>query len=405
MAWLQPDPSGNFHVSFRFGGGKFKRSLRTKSSREANARLSRLEETIRLVQSGRIEIPENADIPVFLLSDGKLDKKPMHTSSLTLSSLFDAYLDSLPQNTLEDSTLCGIAIHRRHLERHLGVMFRIPQMSQDDLQCYVVKRSREKGRRGNNLSPTTIRKEIATFRSVWNWASSAGHVTGNFPSTGLKYPKSSEKPRFQTYGEIENRIRLEALAKTEQAELWDCLFLSQAETDELLAYANDHARHAFIYPMLVMAAHTGARRSELFRSRLSDFEGGFVTIREKKRVRGQQSTRRVPISLKLASVMNDWRHIHPGGSHTFCTLNSQRPLCITRDKSHHHFECTFKGSKWEVVRGWHCLRHSFCSNCAMQVIDQRIIDSWVGHTTESMRRRYRHLFPNQEAEAMRKVFG
>ena len=29
MAWLQEDPSGNFHVSFRFGGRKFKRSLRT----------------------------------------------------------------------------------------------------------------------------------------------------------------------------------------------------------------------------------------------------------------------------------------------------------------------------------------------------------------------------------------
>lgn len=405
MAWLQPDPSGNFHVSFRFGGGKFKRSLRTKSSREANARLSRLEETIRLVLSGRIEIPENADIPLFLLSDGKIEKKLKYTADLTLAGLFDAYHDSLPINALEDSTLASIAIHRRHLERHFGEGFRIPQMEQDDLQGYVARRSREKGRRGKPLSPTTVRKELATLRSVWNWAKTAGHVTGSFPSNGVKFPKSSEKPRFQTWTEIECKIRTGVLTEMEQAELWDCLFLSQEETEELLEHAREHARHPFIYPMLFMAAHTGARRSELFRSRLTDFESGFVTIREKKRVRGQQSTRRVPISAKLADVIDEWRKRHPGGSHTFSMLHSKRPLSITRDKSHHHFEQTFLGSKWEVVRGWHCLRHSFCSNCALQGIDQRIIDSWVGHTTESMRRRYRHLFPNQEADAMRQVYG
>ena len=44
MAWLQADPSGNFHVSFRFGGKKFKRSLRTKKSGEAEGRRLRLEQ-------------------------------------------------------------------------------------------------------------------------------------------------------------------------------------------------------------------------------------------------------------------------------------------------------------------------------------------------------------------------
>jgi len=62
------------------------------------------------------------------------------------------------------------------------------------------------------------------------------------------------------------------------------------------------------------------------------------------------------------------------------------------------------GSKWKVLRGWHLLRHSFCSNCALKGLDQRIIDSWMGHQTEDMRRRYRHLFPNQQQEASRTVF-
>ena len=53
MAWLQTDPSGNYHISFRFGGQKFKRSLKTKSERDANGRLLRLEENIRLVVARR----------------------------------------------------------------------------------------------------------------------------------------------------------------------------------------------------------------------------------------------------------------------------------------------------------------------------------------------------------------
>ena len=78
---------------------------------------------------------------------------------------------------------------------------------------------------------------------------------------------------------------------------------------------------------------------------------------------------------------------------------------ITRDEAHDHFKRTLAGSKWEKLRGWHVFRHSFCSNCAAKGIDQRIINAWVGHQTEEMVRRYRHLIPNQQQEAIRLVFG
>jgi integrase len=61
------------------------------------------------------------------------------------------------------------------------------------------------------------------------------------------------------------------------------------------------------------------------------------------------------------------------------------------------------GSKWQVLRGWHVLRHSFVSNAAAAGIDQRLIDSWVGHQTEEMRRRYRHLIPSVEQEAISRM--
>ena len=65
MAWLDKDPSGFFHVCFRLGERKLKRSLRTKNDRQANAACLRLEENLRLVELGCLELPSGGDIPVF----------------------------------------------------------------------------------------------------------------------------------------------------------------------------------------------------------------------------------------------------------------------------------------------------------------------------------------------------
>jgi integrase len=49
-----------------------------------------------------------------------------------------------------------------------------------------------------------------------------------------------------------------------------------------------------------------------------DFAARTITIREKKRVRGQHTTRRVPLTDFLASVLNDYLKTHPGGQALFC---------------------------------------------------------------------------------------
>ncbi len=121
----------------------------------------------------------------------------------------------------------------------------------------------------------------------------------------------------------------------------------------------------------------------------------------------------MPLSPFLVGVLREWLRVHPGGQHLFCQAaevahsktRRSAPTPVTRDEAHDHFRRTLAGSKWAVLRGWHALRHSFCSNCAAAGVDQRLIDAWVGHTTEEMRRRYRHLLPNQERQAIQAVFG
>ena len=130
-------------------------------------------------------------------------------------------------------------------------------------------------------------------------------------------------------------------------------------------------------------------------------------------MRGQRTTRRVPLSDILAGVLREWIERHPGGQYLFChglhviRSKTKRAEClpITRDEANDHFKRTVAGSKWEKLRGWHVFRHSFVSNCAAAGVDQRMIDEWVGHQTDEQRKRYRHLFPNQQRQAIQLVFG
>ena len=76
MANLELDEaSGRYRIRFRHAGKAFKRSLKTGDRREAEAVLGRVEETIRLLERGRLDLPRNSDPGVFILSDGKLDGK------------------------------------------------------------------------------------------------------------------------------------------------------------------------------------------------------------------------------------------------------------------------------------------------------------------------------------------
>jgi integrase len=418
MAWLEQSSSGLFHLAFRFEGQKFKKSLHTRDARSANARLHRIDENIRLIESGRLVVPEDADVGSFLLSDGKLNGAKSNASEQKLRSLRQysaAFLASIPNGSLEPRTIKGMKTHLKHLERVIGGNFIFTELRLDDLQNYVDRRSDDPGIRGKKLSPATIKKEITTLRSLWNWARNSEYIIRALPVKGLRYPKMTDKPPFQTLEQIERRLSQLSRDEDEENELWSSLFFTTYEVHELLEYVRVTARHSFIYPIFVFAAHTGARRSEILRSRLDDidFGAGTITIHEKKRVRGRHTTRSVPMSPLLRKVLREWIPSHPGGSHTFVLSSdidhSKRKghavLPVTHDQAHDYFKRALEGSKWEKARGWHVFRHSFCSNCASAGIDQRLINAWVGHQTEEMVKRYRHLVPDQQQKAIAEVFN
>jgi site-specific recombinase XerD len=100
--------------------------------------------------------------------------------------------------------------------------------------------------------------------------------------------------------------------------------------------------------------------------------------------------------------LTTWVAEHPGGTYLFCADRDAGALS-ERD-CHREFRQTVAGSKWEVVRGFHVLRHSFISCLASAAIDQRVIDDIVGHQTDEQRKRYRHLYPNVLQDAIGRAF-
>jgi integrase len=388
----------SFRLVFWINSKRYSRTLDVTSEKDAKTAQANAEKRLTLYLSKDIEPPQGADLAVWITTDGRMANEPTSSNMLPLGELFDLFIKETPEGHLADSTLLTMRIHLGHAAKILGEQTPLGSLTFDNLQSYINRRVKQKNRQKKAISPVTIRKEITTLSGMWTWAASHKKVKGAFPGKKLKYPATTEAGRFQTWHEIERQIKNGGDKK-----LWDCLFLNTSEIGELLKHAEKHGHKPYIHPMLVTAAHTGARRSELIRSRAEDidFKAKILTIRERKRERGHHGTRSVPLSPLLSKTLKKWLAGRTSGP----TFQCKPDMPLTKDEAHDHFAFTFAASKWEKLKGWHVLRHSFASNCAARGLDQRIIDSWMGHQSEEMQKRYRHNFPDQHQKAMQSVFG
>ncbi|TWU44909.1 site-specific tyrosine recombinase XerC [Novipirellula aureliae] len=396
--------NGFYRVVFRYGGQKFSRSLKTTNQRTARLTFDQLEDNLRRLELGTLILEPGADVAAVLLSSGAISKQPKASARILFGDMLDRYIASIPETSIEQTTRGMLGTHVKHLKRLFGIRFKPSEITLEKLQAYVNNRAAEKGIRGRTVSAVTIGKELTTLKTAWSWAGESGFVHAELPNRSrLRMPKTEEKPPFKTWVEIERIINRAQLSESEARDYWDCVYLNQEEIADLLTDIAAFEVYSFIFPMFAAAAYTGARRSELLRSQIEDvdLETGVFVIREKKRIKGTRSTRSVPISPKLSEILTTWFDQHPGGRNTFSLTGEP----LSPDQAHDYFVRTLENSKWDTLRGWHVLRHSFISNCASAGVDQRMIDDWVGHQTEAMRRRYRHLFPAKQKEALAAVFS
>jgi integrase len=321
LASLQ-ERNGSYRVIFRHHGKQHFVTIGKVSRQEAEAKSAQVDYLLLRLKQRLIELPPGVDIVSFVPFDGKVAvpvggrgvARPV-AKPIDLGTLRDRFIEAR-RGGRENSTQKTTGIHFKHLVGTLGERFPLADLTQADLLRHVNRRA------GLGILATTIKEEVTTLRTAWHWAATAGLLSGEYPNAGLVYPKEDEPPPYQTRAEVERQIAAGGMTEDQIEELWDALYLRPHEIAELLEHVRTHARHPWIYPLACLAGHTGARRSELIRIRVADvdFEGGAVTIREKKRVKGKRSTRRAPLTPLLAEALKAWLSVHPGGQALYATL-------------------------------------------------------------------------------------
>lgn len=443
MASIWPDSrTGTYLIKFHYGGRRFTRSCQTDKERQAATVKTLVEETISLLNTGRLVMPDDvSDAGTWIMSGGKLEHKPV------LQSRSIASFDHICQKYMEDqrdkapATVAGETIHIRHLKRLLGEKTQLGSVTTDTLRRYVdsrlkepTRRTSKNPRRKKSKAPTataqlvtgaTVKKELTTFRQIWDWARMSNIVRTPCPlldphkprKWAVSLPKPAQSDDFMTWAEIEQRIERGGLSEFEKAQLWKWLFLDEKQVAELLDFVRETAhKQPFIHAMFAIAAYAGARRSEICNAKRDDFkfDENIVIIRERKRRKDlESSTRKVPLHPHLKAIMQTWFDVHPGGQYAVVPPVSMprrkaRPAldALTREEAHHHFKQTLKKSKWSVIRGFHVLRHSFGAICTRIGVPMTMTAKWMGHSTQEMMALYQHLHPVDEQQWMARLpFG
>ena len=396
-----------FRLIFRFNQKKHFVNLKSVNRRDAEICQGRLEENLLLVERGRLAVPTGADLGLFLLTDGRLEKKVEVTRVPTLASMFERYQTTFTAGAKEEKTRQMEDVHMKHLCRLIGGSALVSDITSGTIQQFIDGRSRE-SYKGNPIKARSVKKAVATLRFVWNWSFRQGGVPVKYPGGEFVYAKEKQAEPFRTHAQITSIIgRGGSMSSRRLRELWDGLFLDTTEVAEVLEIVRRKSlSHAtWLYPFIVVAAYSGARRGELFRAKIEDFdfEAGLILLREKKRSKDKETHRTVDMTSFVATVLKDYfASNHPGGEFAFC---SQEGTAITDGQAWRAFRTAVRGTKWEVLRGYHALRHSFASNLAAAGVDGRVICELMGHQTAEMEARYRHLFPARRRAAVMAVFG
>jgi len=394
---------GDVYVArFRYQGKEFKKSLKTTSLADARAAMLGVEQAVHRLVTGLTQVPPGVDPGDFILSGGTLKQAaPRRANTPSVAALIDDYLAN--QSQVAPSYLYTQSVHLRNFRRKLGHRADSPcdRLAHRDLDQYIQARLKER-------KADTVGKERFTLVKLFEWAVAHGFLDAS-PAAGLAAIKGdADKQPFRTVAEIEAILARGGLGDAEASALWDCLYLTPGEIGAVLGLVRERAGKDFAHLLHAIPAYTGMRRGEVLRLRWSDveFDQDSIVARSKKQSRQRSETaRRIDLHPELKALLLAWRDERPRGQHVVGAADSDGPLGV--QAATRYFCQPLRGTTWCLSSqkrwfkvGFHTYRHSFASNLAARGVDQRIIDEWMGHQTEAMRKRYRHLYPSDRRSAI-----
>lgn len=267
-------------------------------------------------------------------------------------------LDALAKEFLEWSKS-----HKRSYRRdvvlvgHLSAFFGkkdIADISSLDVEAY-------KKRRVQEVKGSTVNREVACLKRMFNLASKWGHIDSN-PVKGVEFFKEPKK-NFRWFPEEEISKFLTASSRRMKA----------------------------IY---LVGINTGLRISELLALKWLqvDFANGYLTVEESK----TDEYRKVKMNQVVTDVL---KSIERNGEYVFANRDGRPLLRINKA-----FKSTCRRAGLTPATP-HAMRHTFASHLMKLGVDPYTIMELGGWKSLEMVMRYSHLAPNHKQMAVNKLAG
>ena len=215
-----------------------------------------------------------------------------------------------------------------------------------------------KSDRSQEVSPSTVNRELATLKTLFGKAVAWERVHEN-PAKSVKFLR-----------EPKGRLR----------------FLEREDIVKLLTNCNKRLR-----PMVVLALNTGMRRGEILglKWRDVDFKRHIITLLDTKN--GEK--REVYINEQVKTALIGVRK-YPESPYIFCN-NKGKPYYDIRKS---FFTALTKSGI--INFHFHDLRHTFASQLVMSSVDINTVRELLGHKDIRMTLRYSHLAPSHKQRAV-----
>ena len=301
------------------------------------------------------------------INNGKFFDKRIE-KSITLNDFCDTYYN-IHMRLKAPGTAARFLDAVKRLKRYFSG-YLMTEITAKHIKQYQVKRLEELAHnKKTNVSPSTVNREIAIIRNMFNMGIEWGDFIDNPVKKGIMF---NEKDFAR------NR------------------FLSQDEAVKLYNELKGHLK-----PIVIVTLNTGMRLGEVLNLKWKDcnFEQRKIYLPKTKTGKKEK-----PMNQIVYDTLVAWPK-HPTSDYIFC-----HPV----DTPH----AGFSGKPFRSIKtAWnkaiekagidnfrfHDLRHTFASYCVMSGVDMKTVSELLGHKTMVMTERYSHLSDSHKQKAVERL--
>ena len=221
------------------------------------------------------------------------------------------------------------------------------------------------------IKRATINRRIAALQAVTSWGVKHGFLK-EVPFKAPKLPQTDSK----------------VVAR----------FLTKEERVSLNAALNDRERQQgkdYLKPAVVLSLNTGIRKGTLLGLKWEDVDFKLRTLSLRAEIMKGGKDAIIPLNKKAYKALADWQKFCGADSgFIFSAPDGSQRNDITRPFMRVVDKAGLKNFTW------HCLRHDFASQLAIEGVPLHIIQKLLCHGSIAMTQRYAHLSHNSLEEAV-----